>query len=181
MRVVVPAFLLLTSAALAQPQAAPPAQGGQPQQPANPADQLVGMFGATCLHFPADPGGLRNFLTQQGVQHMPEQARTVFLAGRSGQVFDVSVPGVNLALVSLDDGGCEAVAERADPDQVRTMLLQAAQENHSTLTPLGTQGDKGPSGVQHNAYMMNANGRQMHVLVSTAPSPPQAVITLAPR
>ncbi|HTZ69662.1 MAG TPA: hypothetical protein VMB71_03340 [Acetobacteraceae bacterium] len=170
------ALLLLSSPALAQQ--GPPA--GQAQPPANPADQLVGLFGATCLHFAGNTAGLRGFLSQQGAPQMPAQARDAFLAGRAGQVFDVSVPGVNLALVSLDDGGCEAVAEKADRAQVLATLQQAATEAHETMTPVGAQAD-GPNGVQHAAYQLTANGRQMHVLVSTASAPPQAVLTLAPK
>jgi hypothetical protein len=88
---------------------------------------------------------------------------------------------VNLALVSLDDGGCEAVAEKANPPEVLSTLQQAAKDAHATLTPLGAQSDAGRNGVQHTAYMLASNGRQMHVLVATAPSSPQAVIALAPK
>jgi hypothetical protein len=158
-----------------------PGQPGQQQPPANPADQLVGLFGATCMHFGGDVHGLRGFLTQQGAPVMPAQARDAFLAGRSGQVFDVSVPGVNLALVSLDDGGCEAVAEKASGSEVLGTLQQAAREAGAKMTPLGAQSDAGPNGVQHSAYQLVVNGKQMYVLVSTAPAAPQAVITLAPK
>jgi hypothetical protein len=177
MRRVIPLLAMLATTAQAQP-AAPQ---GAAQPPANPADQLVGLFGATCLHFAADTAGLRTFLTQQGAQAMPAQARDAFLAGRTGQVFDVSVPGVPLALVSLDDGGCEAVAEKASGDDVRAMLQQAAAENKVKLTPLGGQAEKGPNGVQHSAYSLVSDGKTMHVLLSTAAAAPQAVITLAPK
>jgi hypothetical protein len=112
---------------------------------------------------------------------MPAQARDAFLAGRAGQVFDVSVPGVNLALVSLDDGGCEAVAEKANREEVLSNLQTAAREANETITPVGSQADTGPNGVQHAAFELTSQGKQMHVLVSTAPAPPQAVLTLAPK
>jgi hypothetical protein len=88
---------------------------------------------------------------------------------------------VNLALVSLDDGGCEAVVEKANGDEVRNTLAQQAAAAKATITPLGGQGDKGPNGVQHSAYLITSNGKQMHVLLSTAAAPPQAVLTLAPK
>jgi len=177
MRRVIPLLCMLAFGAQAQP--APPPSGAQP--PANPADQLVGLFGATCLHFAGDPKGLRGFLTQQGATVMPAQARDAFLAGRAGQVFDVSVPGVPLALVSLDDGGCEAVAEKANGDDVRNTLQQQASGAGMPLTAIGGQGEKGPNGVQHSAYSLTADGKAMHVLLSTAAASPQAVITLAPK
>jgi hypothetical protein len=186
-----PALAALGAApAVAQPMQQPgqgPGQGmgqgpgqGQPQAPANPADQVVGLFGTTCLHFAGNTGAMRAFLTQQGAPVMPPQARDAFLAGRKGQAYDVSVPGVNLALVSLDDGGCEAVVEKASRTEVLSTLQQAAREAGVPLTPLGAQAD-GPNGVQHSAFQLTAGGKQMHVLLSTAPAPPQAVLTFAPR
>ena len=167
------AALLAAGPALAQP---------QPGEQTSAADQVVGLFGATCLHFAGDVAAMRGFLVQQGAPQMPVSARDAFLAGRKGQVFDVSYQATKLALVSLDDGGCEAVTEQADSRQVLAVLGQAATENQVTLAPLGTQADpKGRPGVQHNAYSVTLGGKAMHVLVSTAPSPPQAVLTLIPR
>ena len=164
--------VLTATPALAQP---------QPEQ-SSAADQVVGLFGATCLHFANDVAGLRGFLVQQGAPQMPPTARDAFLAGRHGQVFDVSYQATKLALVSIDDGGCEAVTEQADPKQVLTVLGQAAQENRIALKPLGTEADpKGRPGVQQTAYAVTLAGKPMHVLVSTAPSPPQAVLSLIPR
>ena len=172
--------IALVGSALAQSPAAPP-RSGAPAQPTTGADQVVGLFGATCLHFAGDVAGIRNFLGQQGAPQMPAQARDAFLAGRSGQVFDVSFKDTRLALVSLDDGGCEAVADQADPTQVIDTLQQAARENQLPLQSLGAQPDKQRSGVQHQAFAVTLGGRTMHILVSTAPSPPQAVLTLAPK
>jgi hypothetical protein len=148
--------------------------------PVSGADQVVGLFGATCLHFAGDVAGLRGFLTQQGAPQMPQQARDAFLAGRPGQVFDVSYQTVKLALVSIDDGGCEAVVEKANPQEVLATLQQAAHENNVTLTPLDAPGGK-RSGVQQSAYGLTLGGKPMHVLVSTATAAPQAVLTLVPK
>jgi hypothetical protein len=167
--------LLWSGAAPAQP--APPA----PQGPVSGADQVVGLFGATCLQYAGNVAGLRGFLAQQKAPEMPPQARDAFLAGRAGKAFDVSYQTVKLALVSFDDGGCEAVADQANPQEVLSTLQEAAQANQVVLTPLGAQPDKQHAGVQHEAFSVNAGGKTMHVLVSTAPAPPQAVLTLAPR
>jgi hypothetical protein len=174
------AAVLFAVPALAQAQ--PGGNGAPPDQgQATGADQVVGLFGATCLHFAGDVAGLRGFLSQQKAPQMPQQARDAFLAGRRGQAFDVSYQNVRLALVSLDDGGCEAVADQANPAEVLSTLQQAAQENQIVLTPLGGQPDKRGSGIQHSAYSATLAGRMMHVLVSTAPTAPQAVLTLAPK
>lgn len=169
--------------AAAGPAAAQPQQGqvtGQAQQ-GTPAEELVGLFGATCLHYPGNATALRGFLQQQKVPAMPEKARDAFLAGRPGQVFDASEPGVNLALVSLDDGACEAVVEKANPGEIEQALQKAAREAGTPVTPLGNQGDKPQSGVHHAAYSITQNGQTMHILVATSNAPPQGVLILAPR
>jgi hypothetical protein len=159
------------------------AQGAPPMDPsADGADQVVGLFGATCLHFSGDPAATRAFLQEQKAPEMPATAATAFLAGRPGKVYDVSYKTVKLALISLDDGGCEAVADQADPRQVIAVLTQSAREANVTLTPLGTQATpKNRPGVQQAAYGLTFGGKTMHVLVSTAAAPPQAVLTLVPK
>ena len=162
--------------------AATPVMAQPAPEQTSAADQVVGLFGATCLHFAGDTAAMRGWLSQQGAPQMPAAARDAFLAGRQGQVFDVSYQSTKLALVSVDDGGCEAVTEQADPQQVLAVLGQAAQENHVPLTPLGAQANpKAPAGVQQTAYSLTLGGKPMHILVSTAPTPPQAVLTLVPR
>lgn len=146
------------------------------------ADQVVGLFGATCLHYAGDVSGVRGFLAQQKAPLMPAAARDAFLAGRPGQVYDVSYKTVKLALLSLDDGGCEAVADQADPQQVIGVLTQSARENNVALAPLGSQAPaKDRPGVRQTAFGITIDGHPMHILVSTAPTPPQAVLTLVPK
>jgi hypothetical protein len=170
---------LLAAATCAAPAMAQPSQSGAAA--VNGADQVVGLFGAACLQFAGDAAATRQFLTSQHAPAMPPAARDAFLAGRPGQVFDTSYQNVKLALVSLDDGTCEAVVEQASPAEVLSTLQQAATENHVPLTPLGTQADRKRAGVQHAAFSLMADAKTMHVLVSTADAAPQAVLTLVPR
>jgi hypothetical protein len=158
-------------------------QGAPPiDQTTDGAEQVVGLFGATCLHFSGDPAAIRGFLQEQKAPEMPATAATAFLAGRPGKVFDVSYKTVKLALISLDDGGCEAVVDQADPRQVMSVFTQSARENNVALAPLGTQATpKNRPGVQQAAYGLTFGGKTMHVLVSTAAAPPQAVLTLVPK
>ncbi len=183
MRPLLPLLGVLSALAIAPLSAQAQAQAPAGAQPVpNGADQLVGLFGATCLHFAGDTAGLRAFLAQQGAPVMPDQARTAFLAGRAGQAYDVSVPNVNLALVSLDNGVCEAVVEKANPAEILPTLQQSAQEAHVTLQNLGAQADKKGNGIDHVALLLTgSNGKAMHVLVSTAPQPPQAVLDFMPQ
>ncbi len=143
------------------------------------AEQVVGLFSATCLNFAGDVAALRAFLAEQHAPRMPKQAETAFLTGRQGQVFDVSYQTTKLALVSLDSGGCEAVAEHADGGRVLSVLAQAARENQVPLTPMPAPAKARP-GVQQTAYALTLAGRPMHILVSTEAPAPEAVLTLVP-
>ncbi len=173
--VIVPASLAWGLLAIA------PAAAQAPQGSGDGAEQVVGLFSATCLNFAGDLAALRGFLQEQKAPRMPQQAETAFLAGRAGQVFDTSYQTTKLALVSLDDGGCEAVAEHANGAKVLTVLNQAAQENGVTLAPLGGEPQKGKPGVTQTAYGLTLVGRAMHVLVSTETPAPEAVLTLVPK
>ncbi|MEL4403130.1 hypothetical protein AAEJ42_23180, partial [Shewanella algae] len=82
--------------------------------------------------------------------------------------FDTSYKTVRLALVSLDDGGCEAVAEQADGPRVISVLQQAAAENQVPLQNLGVQSDKQRQGVTQTAFSLTLAGRPMHILAVTA-------------
>jgi len=171
---------MLVLACLALPAAAF-AQAPQ-DTPLDGADQVVGLFSGTCLQFAGDNTAIRGFLNEQHAPQMPAAARDAFLAGRQGQVFDVTYKTVKLALVSLDDGGCEAVAERADGPQVISLLNAAARENQVTLLALGGQAaPKDRPGVTQTAYGLTLAGKPKHILVSTETPAPQAVLTLVPK
>jgi hypothetical protein len=158
-----------------------PAAAQAPQGGGDGAEQVVGLFSATCLNFAGDVAALRGFLEEQKAPRMPQQAETAFLAGRAGQVFDTSYQTTKLALVSLDDGSCEAVAEHADGARVLTVLNQAAQENHVVLMPADGQPPRARPGVTQTAFGITLVGHPMHILVSTEKPAPEAVLTLVPK
>ena len=200
------AALLLPGLALAQAPAAPPAPGADsaftappdeappagaaPGAPADPAsrqqamqagaDQVVGLFMATCLRYPGDVAGLRGWVTGQGAPAMPRQASDAFLAGRPGQVFDVSYQNTRLALISLDDGGCEAVAEFADPQLVVSYLAEALRQAATPITAKGDFSDRQHPGVSQRVWEATLAGRQWVLNAVTAAQPPQASVGLHP-
>ncbi len=167
-------------------EAAPP--GGAPSAPATAAsqaqamqagaDQAVGLFMATCVRFPGDSAGLRGWVTGQGAPAMPRQASDAFLAGRAGQVFDVSYQSTRLALISLDDGGCEAVAEFADPGLVMSYVADALRQAAVPVTLKGDFADKQHPGVSQRVWQATLAGRQWVLNAVTAAQPPQASLGL---
>ncbi len=172
------------------PGTAPGTPGGAPAAPADAAsrqqamqvgaDQVVGLFVATCLRYPGDVPGLRGWVSGQGAPAMPRQASDAFLAGRPGQVFDVSYQSTRLALISLEDGGCEAVAEYADPQLVVSYVAEALRRAATPVTPKGDFSDRQHPGVSQRVWEATLVGRQWVLNAVTAAQPPQASIGLHP-
>ena len=82
----------------------------------------MGLFVQGCLPFAGNPGALRGWAKQAGLQPVADPAKAAFLHGAPGQVFDASVAGTKLALISSDDGICSAVTEQAATNQVSDAL-----------------------------------------------------------
>lgn len=173
----------------AQPGAQPGAPGGAPGGvPSDAAsrqqamrvgsEQVVGLFVATCLRYPGDVAGLRGWVTGQGAPAMPHQAADAFLVRRLGQVFDVSYQTTRLALISLDDGGCEAVSEYADPQLVVSYVGEALDQGGTGATRKGDFSDPQHPGVSQRVWQATLAGRQWVLNAVTAPQPPQASIGL---
>ncbi len=197
-RALLAALLLLPGLALAQAPSgargddgafdAPPDEAPAGAQPGDAAgrqqalqagsEQVVGLFVATCLRYPGDVAGLRGWVTGQGAPAMPRQAADAFLAGRAGQVFDVSYQATRLALISLDDGGCEAVSEYADPQLVVSYVGEALSQGGTTATRQGDFSDPQHRGVSQRVWQATLAGRQWVLNAVTAPQPPQASIGL---
>ncbi|MGI4941054.1 MAG: NMCC_0638 family (lipo)protein [Janthinobacterium lividum] len=159
---------------------APPGTG----EPATPqeqgADQVVGLFAATCLKYPGNAPAVRGFLTTQGAPAMPAQARQAFLGGRAGQVFDTSYQGTRLALISLDDGSCEAVSEFAGADQVTDYLQEAMRDLQIQAQPAGDYPDPKRPAVHQHVWQATLGGRPWLITAVTAPQAPQASLGLHP-
>ena len=82
----------------------------------------MGLFVQGCLPFAGNPAALRDWAKQADLQPVADQARAAFLHGAPGQVFDASVAGAKLALISSDDGICSAVTDQATTNQVSDAL-----------------------------------------------------------
>lgn len=187
MRRLMLALLLMPTPLLAQTSAAPtpdtaPAVGPGPLG----AQQVVGLFMATCLQFGANRDQMRGFLQQQGARAVPPPTRDLFLRGRPGVVYDASYRTTHLALVSLDNGGCEAVSEFADPTLVVADLGQALAQARIPAQPQGPNmvDPKNPA-IHHQAYAIAGSSTGGHaatiVAATSARGTPQAVLTLTPQ
>ena len=144
------------------------------------SEQVVGLFVATCLRYAGDVAGLRGWVAGQGAPAMPRQAADAFLTGRAGQVFDVSYQTTRLALISLDDGGCEAVSEYADPRLTVTYVGEALSHDGTPVVAKGDFSDRQHPGVSQRVWQATLAGRNWVLNAVTAPQPPEASIGLHP-
>lgn len=187
MRRLMLALLLVPAPLLAQTTAAPMPGSSPALSPGQlGAQQVVGLFMATCLQFGAGRDQMRSFLQQQSARTVPAPARDAFLQGRAGIVYDASYQSARLALVSLDSGGCEAVSEYADPNAVVTDLGQALAQAQIPAQPQGSNmADPKNPAIHHQAYTIGggSNGGHAATIVAATSSrgTPQAVLTLIPR
>jgi hypothetical protein len=131
------------------------------------ADELAGLFLQGCLQFAGRPTALRDWAGQNGLPEVPEQARTVFLHGAPGQVFDASAAGTKLVLVSSDDGICSAVTDHATQADV-TQALEVALKSADLKFRLVIEHDDATVGAIHDReYLVAKDKLGWRVLAAT--------------
>ena len=111
----------------------PPARAGT-------ADEVVGLFTEACLPFAGTPARLRDWAARNALTDMPDPARTAFLNGAAGKVFDASSSGGKFVLLSSDDGLCAAIAQQAKGADVVAALEQELGKAGVVRTPINIEG-----------------------------------------
>ena len=177
------AACLAPGLALAQ-QPAGQAGAQQVTNPTEGAAEVVGLFGQTCVHYAGSAAALRAWLTQESAPQMPAELAAYFLAGRQGQVFDVSTQNARLALVSGNDNTCSAYVDAADPNAVVQNIETAMKQGNVQFALQGDHPDQQDPSLHHRDYRVTLAGQPWLILVTTANAAaqgkPQAVLTLHP-
>jgi hypothetical protein len=134
---------------------------------AGAAQQLAGLFIQGCLPFTGNPPALRSWAARTGLPAVPEQARTAFLHGASGQVFNGSTADGKLVLVSSDDGICSVVADtvvqRAAVEGLEAGLRQAGLAFRLAIE----RDDSRLSDIHNREYLAMKEGRGWRILLAT--------------
>jgi hypothetical protein len=150
--------------------------------PPDTPDQLAGLFMQSCLAFAGDAVGLRGWARQIALIEVPDPARTAFLHGAPGVVFDASTPGSKLVVVSSDDGICSVITDKAPGPAV-----VAALENDLTRSGIAfrlaiERDDKQIPVLHDREYLATKNGRSWRILAATVTEqqPGQGMLTAAP-
>jgi hypothetical protein len=92
---------------------------------ADPPADIAGLFMQSCMQFAGEPTALRAWAKASHLPPVPEPARTIFLRGAPGVVFDASLPPQKYVVVSSDDGLCSVVTN----DAVGTNVLAALEDD----------------------------------------------------
>lgn len=152
---------LLAAPALAQDASSPAADPGQ----------LVGLFTTACLPFAGKTQALRDFAASYHLPLVPDDQAAMFLQGEAGEVFGASTASGKHALVSFDDGACEAIAQADDPSIVRQQLLAKLAGLGLAVSPQGVKSTPDGATTQY-LYEATLNARRW--TISLTAKPPEA-------
>ena len=158
MRAAFLAGIVLLPAALA----VPPARAQTPSS----ASELTTLFLRGCLPFAGHPGRLRDWAAEQRLVIVPEPARSSFLNGASGLVFDASTPVGKFVLVSADDGLCACVAGSAQGVPVVMTLEDGMRSAGLRFTLVAARNDSSTPDLHFREYIATADQRVWRVLAA---------------
>lgn len=135
-------------------------------QPATTASELATLFLRGCLPFAGNPGGLRDWAMTQRLAIIPEPARSTFLNGAPGLVFDASTSVGKFVLVSSDDGLCSSVAASAQGGPVVTALEDGMRSAGMRFTLVAARNDATVPDLYFREYVATAEPRVWRVLAA---------------
>ena len=150
---------------------------------AGPAEELSGLFLQTCLPYAGQPDGLRQWATREKLPAVPDPARTAFLNGAPGQVFDASNSTGKFVLLSSDDGICAVVTDHAGDPEIALALERALGGAGIKFRLVIERDDKLNPQLHHREYLATRSGQgAWRILAATVrgSTPGQAMLTAAP-
>lgn len=152
-----------------------------PARAASP-DELVGLFVQGCLPFVGQPGALRAWAQKSGLQPVPDPARTTFLHGAPGEVFDGSTPGTKLALISSDDGICSVVTDHATTREITDALESGLGKAGLTFRLVIERNDAHVDAIHDREYLATKDKLGWRILEATVTSDKggEAMLTAGP-
>lgn len=136
-------------------------------QPVTSATELAGLFVQGCLPFAGDPDRLRGWASNVPLPTVPEPARSVFLNGAPGQVFDATTPSGKFVLVSSDDGLCSCITNEATGAAVWAALETALRQSGLGFDLVIERDDKRATDLHYREYIANRDGKTWRILAAT--------------
>lgn len=148
-------------------------------QPVTSETDLAGLFVRGCLPFAGDPDRLRGWAAGIPLPIVPEPARSAFLNGAPGQVFDATTPSGKFVLVSSDDGLCSCITNEATGSAVWAALEASLRQVGLGFQLVIERQDKRAADLHYREYIANRDGQTWRILAATVNGPTrgQAMLT----
>lgn len=162
LRVSVPGVVLAAVLSGASPVAAQAPAGAL-----GPAEELAALFLTGCVPFAGNAPRLRDWAIGQRLPVVPEPARSAFLLGAPGLVFDATTAAGKFVLVSADDGLCSAVAAMARGPATVRALEAGMRTGGLRFTLVAERDDKAAAELHYREYIAAADQRVWRVLAAT--------------
>jgi hypothetical protein len=149
---------------------------------AAPPDELAGLFVQACLPFAGRPQALRQWAARAGLPGVPDPARTAFLHGAPGKVFDASNDQGKFALLSSDDGLCAAVTDHAADQQTISAFEQLLSAAGVRFQLVAERDDQVNPKLHQREYLAAREKARWRILAATVRDrePGQAMLTAGP-
>ncbi len=146
------------------------------------AVELAALFLRGCVPFAGSPGQLRDWAIGQRLAILPDPARTVFLNGGPGLVFDASTQAGKFVLVSSDDGLCSCITQSAASGPVNTALEDGLRAGGLRFVLVTERNDRVIPTLRFREYVASLDQRVWRILAATTtdPSGGRAMLTAGP-
>jgi hypothetical protein len=143
---------------------------------------MAGLFIQGCLPFVGNPPALRRWAGQNGLPAVAEQARSAFLHGAPGQVFNASTSEGKLVLVSSDDGLCSVVADKLVQQPAAEGLEAGLRQAGLAFRLVIERDDAHLNDIHDREYLATKDGRGWRILLATVKDPEggKAMLTAGP-
>jgi hypothetical protein len=128
---------------------------------------MSGLFIQGCLPFAGNPPALRRWASQNGLPAVAEQARSAFLHGAPGQVFNGSTSEGKLVLVSSDDGLCSVVTDKVTQQSAVEGLEAGLRQAGLAFRLVIERDDAHLNDIHNREYLATKDGRGWRILLAT--------------
>ena len=150
---------------------------------AGSADELAGLFEQSCIPYAGRPESLRHWAGRAKLPEVPDPARSGFLNGAPGKVFDASNDTGKFALLSSDDGICAVVTDHAGELDTVKALEKTLNDQGIRFQLVAERDDKLNPKLHHREYLAAGPAGRWRILAATVRDSVsgQAMLTAAPR
>lgn len=138
------------------------------------AAQLAGLFMQSCAAFAGDRDGLRAWAARNHLPPLPPPGQSAFLRGQPGIAYDATNNAGKFVALSGDDGGCSAIAEHAEPQQLITHFEQDLRDSGLPVLVTDERDDPDDRALHHRSYRI---GRWIFMVSTAAGGEGPAMVT----